>query len=268
MADCLEFLKQVPDSCADLIFTDPPYGISSEVIITRGRNKMKFKGPDIVLNFGDWDKFKDLNEYLEFTYKWTDECVRVLRDGGMFCSYFDRDKINLLSHYLQTKYGFKTKGYFASLKSNPVPQARKVKWMNAWEEIGLWQKPNGKLTYNYQLGQHPDYKMVSIVSGHERLKNNKGTTAHPTQKPESVASLFIQYWSNKGDLALDPFSGTGTTCLVAKQLERQFIGIEIDPKYVKISQDRLANEQQLNFPVLSEKPQNKHFQEELLKETK
>ncbi|GAG61771.1 unnamed protein product, partial [marine sediment metagenome] len=145
--DCIKILPQISEGSAGMIFTDPPYMISSEVVITRGRNKMKFKGPDIVQDFGDWDKFNSLDDYLKWTFKWVDLAVRALRDGGMFCSYFDRDKVNFLSRYLQDKHRFKLKGYYADLKSNPVPQARKVKWMNGWEEIGMWQKPGGKLTY-------------------------------------------------------------------------------------------------------------------------
>lgn len=113
---------------------------------------MKFKGKDISHNFGRWDHFKSIEEFIRFTKTWLDECVRILRKGGIFITYFDRDKINFISNYLKTRYGFKLKGYFAHLKSNPVPQARKVKWMNGWEIAGIWQKPGGKLTFNYQLG--------------------------------------------------------------------------------------------------------------------
>jgi len=231
LGDCREVMKKIPSESIDLVLTDPPYGISKEVVISRKRNLGKFRGSDIILDFGEWDKFSDLKEFLNFTFQWVDECIRVLRPGGMFISYFDRDKINFLSYYLQ-KNGFKSKGYFAHIKSNPVPQARKVKWMNAWEIVGLWQKNGGKLTYNYQLGQHPDYMIVPIVSGKERLK-------HPTQKPEKIIELFIKYWSNEGDIILDPFVGTGTTLKVAKDLKRSCIGIEINPEYFEMAKRRI-----------------------------
>lgn len=94
---------------------------------------------------------------MNFTKRWVDLVVPKLRGGGMLVSYFDRDRINFLSHYLQSQYGFKCKGYFAFIKQNPVPQARKVKFMNGWEVAGMWQKPDGKLTFNYENGQQPDY---------------------------------------------------------------------------------------------------------------
>ena len=87
--DCLEVMKDIPTGIVDLILTDPPYMISNNVKITRGRNQMKFKGKDIIHNFGDWDIFDSLDEYMDWTYKWVDEAVRLLRNGGMFCSYFD-----------------------------------------------------------------------------------------------------------------------------------------------------------------------------------
>lgn len=230
LGDCREAMKKIPSESIDLVITDPPYGISREVVISRKRNLGKFRGSDIVLDFGEWDKFDDLKSFFDFTFEWVDECIRVLRPGGMFVCYFDRDKINFLSYYLQQK-GFKSKGYFAHIKSNPVPQARKVKWMNAWEEIGLWQKNGGKLTYNYQLGQHPDYMIVPIVGGKERLK-------HPTQKPERIIELFIKYWTNENDIILDPFVGTGTTLKVAKDLGRNSIGIEINSEYFEMAKQR------------------------------
>jgi len=236
--DCLKVMKDIPDNSVDLILTDPPYAISNEVVITRGRNKMKFKGTDLKLGFGDWDKFDSLDDYLQFTFKWLDECVRILKPGKLIISYFDRDKINFISDYLQKKHNFKLKGYFAHLKSNLVPQARKVKWMNGWEEVGLWQKPEGELTFNYQLGQQKDYMQVPICGGKERTK-------HPTQKPLKILELFIKYWSNKNDVILDPFLGAGTTGVAAKKLGRNFIGIELNPDYIEIAKKDLLIQKNL-----------------------
>ena len=236
--DCIETMKGIPDNIVDLIFTDPPYMISNEIVITRGRNRMKFKGKDISQDFGDWDKFNSLDEFMSWTFKWLDEAIRILRGGGMLCSYFDKDKVNFISRYLQDKYGFKCKGYYADLKSNPVPQARKVKWMNGWEIIGMWQKPGGKLTYNYQLGQAKDWGIRAIV-GHTTKED--GERIHPTQKPISVGKKFIQYWSNKEDLFLDCFCGSGAFIVAAKELNRRYIGIDNLSKYCKITERRLLN---------------------------
>ena len=197
---------------------------------------MKFKGSDIDQCFGEWDKFKSIDDFMLWTFEWVDEAVRLLRDGGMFCCYFDRDKINFLSRYLQNKHKFKLKGYYADCKSNPVPQARKVKWMSGWEIIGMWQKPGGKLTYNYQLGQHVNYSVRPIVAD---TKKEDGRRVHPTQKPIKIARVFIRYWSNKGDIVLDPFCGSGWACIAAKKEGRKFCGIDESKKYCEFSRSRL-----------------------------
>jgi DNA modification methylase len=228
-------MKRIGKGSIDAIITDPPYMISSEIRISRGRNRMKFKGKDIVQNFGSWDHFKDIKAFIKFTKNWLDECVRVLREGGIFITYFDKDKINFVSNYLKTRYGFKLKGYFAHLKSNPVPQARKVKWMSGWEIAGIWQKPGGKLTFNYQIGQQKDWEIVLIVTS----MSKKEPRYHPTQKPERIIELFVRYWTNRRDIILDPFSGSGTVPVVAKRLGRRFIGIENGKQWVRIARKRL-----------------------------
>ena len=229
--DCIEIMPYIENESIDMIFTDPPYGISNN-------NKFKFKKNIISHDFGKWDWFKDDNEFWNFTFNWIDNCIKVLRKGGMFFTYFDMDKINFISYYLK-KNGFKYKDYFADLKSNPMPQLRKVKWASAWEIIGMWWKEGAKLTYNYQLGQQFNYKLRPVV-GHTTKED--GDREHPTQKPISICKLFISYWSNKGDLILDPFIGSGTTAVACKELGRKCIGIDIDEKWLEVAKNRLRQE--------------------------
>jgi DNA modification methylase len=232
--DCFKILPKL-DKKAKLILTDPPYFIANEVKITRSKNGQKFKkGKDISHDFGEWDKFESLEKFYEFTYSWLDLVDERLADGGMFVCFFDRDKINKISEYMQIK-GYKIKGYFAYIKANPVPQSRKVKFMNGWEEAIMLQKqPTNLLTFNYQLGQQPDYIMLPICSGKER-------TVHPTQKPEKLMNVFIEYFTNENDLVIDPFMDSGTVPACCKKLNRQFIGIEKDEEYFKIAKERLDN---------------------------
>lgn len=230
--DCLEVMEKLPANSVDLVLTDPPFGISKEVTITRGKNEMKFKGGDISLDFGDWDKFDDLDDFMMFTFAWADECVRVLKEDSVFISYFDRDKINFLSHYLQEK-GFRLRNYVADCKKNPVPQARKVNWMSSWEEIGIWSR--GKHHYNFEEGQHKEYFLRPIVGGNERLD-------HPAQKPLSTAMDLIKWWSFESDTVLDPFAGTGTTLVAAQKLGRKWIGIDQNPDFVEMAKERISGE--------------------------
>lgn len=252
--DCLVMKRWRDDGCVDLVLTDPPYMISSEVVITRGRNKMKFKGSDIKSAFGDWDRFDSVDAFMVWTFSWVDEAVRLLRPGGMFCCYFDRDKVNFLSRYLQSRHGFRLKGYFADCKSNPVPQARKVGWMSGWEVIGMWQKPGGKLTYNYEWGQCANYAIRAIVGN---TTKEDGRRVHPTQKPIGLARNFVRYWSNKGDVVLDPFSGSGWACIAAKKEGRVFCGIDESAEYCGVARRRLKAVR----PSLFEKPRKKKARE-------
>lgn len=232
--DCLKVMSGFSVNSVDMILTDAPYGIANDNKITKSKNS-KFKKPLTVSHdFGAWDRFDSFEEFLNFTYSWVDLCCSVLKPGGVFITFFDRDKINFLSHYVQNKYGFKCKGYFAFIKTNPVPQARKVKFMNAWEEAGIWQKPGGKLTFNYQNGQQPDYMLLPICAGHER-------TNHPTQKPLKLLYPLIRYFSNPGDLILDPFAGSGTTAVACRNLDRRFWAIEEKPEYCALIHQRLTD---------------------------
>ena len=233
--DTMSLLDKLPfpKEKLDLILTDPPYGISHDTTIRRTGNT-KFKAnTDLNYNFGEWDRFDSIHEFMDFTYKWVNLMDMFLRPGGIFISYFDRDKINFLSFYLQSK-GYKIKGYYADCKSNPVPQLRKTKWMNGWEIAGIWKKDGGKLTYNYQLGQHKDYGIRPVVSGKERTK-------HPTQKPMKVIKDFILWWSNENDLVIDPFVGSGTTAVTSEILKRRWIAFEISDEYCNITKDRLLS---------------------------
>ena len=80
---------------------------------------------------------------------------------------------------------------------------------------------------------------IPICSGKERLRENNNKRSHPTQKPEALMYRIILASTNKGDIILDPFLGSGTTAVVTKKLQRNFIGIEQDKKYVslKITKD-------------------------------
>lgn len=265
--DCLKVLPKIPDGSIDLVLTDPPYMISSSVKIRRqrnplkfdskskmaaglrarqwirkneGRTEWKFKGKDIEYEFGSWDIFETMTDYLKFTEEWFKECIRVLRKGGHVITFCDKHKITYLVHWAE-KLGVKTRQPLFWVKSNPVPQARKVAFMSAIE-MCYWgtKETTGRefATFNYELGQHPDYVKEPICSGNERRQFG----FHPTQKPLKVIEWILSYLSKKDDIVLDPFLGSGTTAIACKRLKRNFIGIEKEPKYVKMSRERIKGQ--------------------------
>jgi DNA modification methylase len=81
---------------------------------------------------------------------------------------------------------------------------------------------------------------LPLVQGRERLKGSDGRALHPTQKPEEMLRRIIIASSNKGDIVLDPFLGSGTTAAIAKQLGRKWIGVEKNKDYVKIAKKRIG----------------------------
>ena len=138
-------------------------------------------------------------------------------------------------------------------------------------EILIWHKTNPVPTINGTYLCDKEYCLFFRDKGVE-LKGtveNKRTVwttkcnvedkkkyKHPTIKPLSIIKTLIENSSNKGDIVLDCFSGSGTTCVAAKELERQFLGIEIDPEYHKISLDRLHGilaDGQISFDTLAER---------------
>ena len=89
--------------------------------------------------------------------------------------------------------------------------------------------------------QMRDVWSLPLVQGKERLRGKDGRALHPTQKPEEMLKRIIIASSNKGDLVLDPFLGSGTTVVVAEQLKRNWIGIEINKKYVEFAKKRIKD---------------------------
>lgn len=86
-----------------------------------------------------------------------------------------------------------------------------------------------------------DLWIIPVCQGKERIKDKTGRAAHPTQKPENLLERIIIASSNKGNVVLDPFLGSGTTGFVAQKLGRKWIGIETDDKYIKIAEKRIKS---------------------------
>jgi len=222
--DCLQILPQLPDKCVDLILTDPPYNVSTDNVIRRNCEKFGH-AKDIKLDFGWWDR----GVVRPFDY--LDEFVRVLKPCGVLVMFYDRLYLGQIGLYLQESHGFQLRHIGAWVKTNPAPQARKVKWQIGTEMFIVATKNHGSgHHFNYKIGQSPDYFVSSVNYRHE----------HPTQKPLELIKWIVSYWSFEGDIVLDPFIGSGTTAVVCKTLNRHFIGIDINPDYCEIARKRLS----------------------------
>jgi site-specific DNA-methyltransferase (adenine-specific)/modification methylase len=119
-------------------------------------------------------------------------------------------------------------------KTNPVPKIYKAGFLNSCELIVcIWNKGH---TWNF-ISQKEMHNFIEtpICMGRERLKE----PVHPTQKPVRVLKHIIKIASNPGDLVLDPFMGVGSTGIAALEMDRRFLGIEIDEKYFNAAEKRL-----------------------------
>ncbi len=240
--ECVDVLKQLPDSSVDLIFADPPYNLQLKYDLHRPDNS-KVDGVDDA-----WDQFASFDAYDSFTRAWLTEAKRVLKDdGGLWVigSYHNIFRVGAILQDL----GFWILNDVVWRKINPMPNFRGTRFTNAHETM-IWcakSEHQKKYTFNYDAMKvmNDDVQMRSdwllpICTGKERLKND-GEKAHATQKPESLLHRVILSTSNKGDVVLDPFFGTGTTGVVAKRLGRNYIGIEREPDYVDLAIRRLKN---------------------------
>jgi len=132
-------------------------------------------------------------------------------------------------------------------KSNPMPNFKGTRFTNAHETL-IWAATGerARYTFNYramktlndELQMRSDW-VVPVCGGAERLRVD-GVKAHPTQKPEALLYRVLLATTNRGDVVLDPFFGSGTTGAVARRLGREWIGCEREPAYIALARERIA----------------------------
>ncbi|MXR40071.1 hypothetical protein GRX01_01680 [Halobaculum sp. WSA2] len=202
------------------MLTDPPYNLSSNF-------EADFPSrSSISHDFGEWDDNQITPN------DWVPEIARILNDNGTLITFYNNRRTHeLLAALTQAGLEFRQKAYWH--KTNPVPQLYGVKWQEAVEEIIIATVNEGKgHGFQDQRGQHHN-----VI--HSSIQNRGPNTDHPTQKPEEVISTLIKWWTKPEDLVVDPFAGSGTVCVVAQQLGRQYLGIEQKHEYVETARTRL-----------------------------
>ena len=238
--ECISQLRKLPAASVDLVFADPPYNLQLDRTLLRPNDSV-VDGVDDA-----WDKFASFADYDAFCRAWLAECRRVLKPDGAIWVIGSYHNVFRLGTALQDL-GFWMQNDIIWRKVNPMPNFRGKRFTNAHETL-IWagRDRKSKVTFNYDglKAGGDDVQMRSdwlfpICSGPERLKDDNGRKAHPTQKPEALLHRIIVATTNPGDVVLDPFFGTGTTGAVAKRLGRRWIGIERDPDYVRAATERI-----------------------------
>jgi len=245
----LDWLASLDSESVDLVFADPPYNIKK----------------------AEWDNFENQEKYIAWSIQWISQASRILKsNGSLYVCGFSEILADL--KYSVSKY-FKNCRWLIWHYKNKANVGSD--WGRTHESIIHFRKsdqvkiniddvriPYGAHTLKYP--SHPQAETSAYGKGKTKKNNNwtpnpKGakpkdvieipttcngmgeTTPHPTQKPEELLRKFILASSQEGDLIIDPFSGSGTTIVVAEQLNRRWMGCDLNIEYNNWAIQRLEN---------------------------
>lgn len=245
----IQWLKSIYSESVDLVFADPPYNIKK----------------------AEWDSFKSQEAYIVWSIEWIKEVSRILKPHGTFyiCGFSEilADLKHPASKYFKgcrwLVWHYKNK---ANLRKDwgrsheSILHFRKSKQFTM--NVDLIRIPYGSHTLKYP--SHPQAETSQYGNGNKRKRDNwtphpfgakpkdvieipttcngmHETTKHSTQKPEELLRKFVLASSNRGDVTVDPFSGSGTTLVVSEQLGRKWFGCELYPEHNQMAIHRLKN---------------------------
>lgn len=253
--DCLDALKLLPSDLVQLTVTSPPYNIGKE-----------------------YEEIADTNDYISWCEKWINEVYRITVANGAFwlnVGYFEVPHKGLavpIPYLLWDKTPFYliqevvwNYGAGVACKRRLSPRNEKLLWYVKDSDNYIFnldeirdpnvkypnQKKNGKLKCN-PLGKNPTdvWQIAKVTSGKNRASPER--TPHPAQFPLALVERVIKASSNIGDLVLDPFMGSGSTAECAIRNQRYAIGFELESKYIKYAEQRIAKYIEERNMVLSQ----------------
>lgn len=229
--DCATYLEQIESDTVDLILTDPPYNLG---MFMKNRDTNLHKMRDNFFGAAGWDDLV-YEEWLMSMDNFFKESARISKKGASMIMFMSLIKLETLIQIAE-KHGFyyKTTGIWH--KTNPMPRNMNLHFVNSTEAWLYFTYKTRTGTFNNEGKLYHDFIETSLVT-----KNEKAFGKHPTQKPVKLISHFIKLLSNKGDLIVDPFMGSGTTGVVSKSLGRDFIGIELEKEYFNIATQRIED---------------------------
>ena len=208
--DCLELIQEIPNRSVDMILTDPPYGMDYK----SNRRVVKDK-------FEKFENDKDLS-WLDNFFK---ECHRTLKDDTsiyVFCSWHNIDKFKQSMERL-----FKIKNIIVWVKNNH----------GSGDLKGAYAPKHEFIIYAHKGRSLFREKRVPDVFEFPKISSSK--LLHPTEKNIDMLEVFIKNNTDEGNVILDPFMGSGTTGMACRNLNRDFIGMELDENYFEIAKNRI-----------------------------
>jgi site-specific DNA-methyltransferase (adenine-specific) len=224
LMDCLQGLKKLESNSVDLIVTDPPYNIASSKKLTKIGNKI-VSTKDA---WGKWDIYHPF-DYDLLIMQVISESYRVLKEGGSFYMFTANEDVGYFIRKA-TQRGFTLRNMLSIVKRNPLPSFHKKNWRQGFE-LCMYLTKGKSRTFNFISQQDcVNYYLHAL---------GRKDTKHPTEKPLNLIKKIIEVSSNENDLILDPFMGSGTTAVASKQLQRNFVGFELNQEYLEMAEKRL-----------------------------
>ena len=225
--DCLERMKEIESGSVDMILTDPPY----EMFLQKSMKRLKSG-----MLRGDERRFQEelKNEGLTVGFNveyFLNACLSLFDKKQKFCGVFMCSTKQLVNYILWAEANKLQYGIGVWHKTNPAPLCN-CKYLN---DVEYWIYIKGNKSKI--LGK---YHSKSMAYTSQINKKDKKEFGHPTCKPVELMAKFIFNHTVEGATVLDPFMGSGSTGVAAKNLNRNFIGIELDEEYFKIAQSRIA----------------------------
>lgn len=227
--DCLNVMKSIPDDSIDCIITDPPYNLG-KFMHDRNTNLVKMRANQFA--YAGWDNL-DYEAWTISMKCFLNECSRVLKKRGTLILFMAVIKVSDIIKLSQdTKLYYKTTGVWH--KSNPMPRNMNIQFVNSTESWIYFTNKDTSGTFNNNGKVVHDFIQSSVCPLSEK-KHGK----HPTQKPLIIMKQLISLVTNPNDIVLDPFMGSGSTCVAAASLRRRYIGVELDENYFEIAKARI-----------------------------
>lgn len=251
VGDATSWLKKLPDGIADLIVADPPYNLSKD----------------------EWDRFSSWGDYIAWSVAWISQANRVLTDHGSLYIFGSPDSIVQIFPHIKDMF-HACRWLIWHYRNRGKPRAND--WVRSFDVILLCRKGKNYIynaadipePYNFHTSKYPHRKQgtTSMFSRKREASSNiqwspsargakprdvidipttsgnsKEKTPHPTQKPEELIRRLILASSNVGSLVVDPFLGSGTTAVAARQLSRHWLGNDINDAYIDLSASRIRS---------------------------
>ena len=225
--DCLELMKEIPDGSIDLVATDCPYHIVSGGCTNKGKGDGIFERKKA----SDGKLFKH-NE-IKFS-QWLPEVYRVLKDGSHCYIFINGRNLKQLQTDAEDT-GFKFQNLLVWEKGNVTPNRY---YMGACEFILMLKKGRSK-TIN-----------MTGTPNILKVQNPIGKKLHPAEKPVELMQKLVINSTKCGETVLDPFMGSGSTGVACLDIDRKFIGMELDEQYFEIAKERIETAQREKFKAM------------------